>query len=371
MRRHAPLLFAALLAVLLGAWLVAARAEQRHEQQKDMPVYPAVVPGHALAFPRDYGSHAEFRTEWWYVTGWLRTASGAPLGFQVTFFRSRPPLDQRNPSRFAPRELLFAHAAISDPALGKLQHDERSARSGFGLATAADGDTDVHIGKWFIMRTPGDRYRTTIEARDFTLQLVLETTQPPLVQGDQGYSSKGPRPAQASYYYSSPHLKVSGTVMRQGKAERVSGDAWLDHEWSSEYLAEEALGWDWAGINLDDGSALMAFQMRDKTGGKFWAGGALRRADGSVAALAPSDVSFSALRRWRSPRTGIDYPVAMQLRAGEVTLDLMPLMDDQELDSRASTGAIYWEGAVTARQGARTAGRGYLELTGYSRRVGF
>lgn len=333
------------------------------------PDYPPVQAGQTLEFPSDHGAHPDYRTEWWYVTGWLQTEAGVPLGFQVTFFRSRPQLDQANPSRFAPKQLLFAHAAISDPALGRLQHDQRSARVGFGLAQAAEGDTDVRIGDWSFIRGAEGAYVAKIAGREFDFELTLVPTAPLLLQGETGLSRKGPRAAQASYYYSWPHLSVSGLVVRNGKREVVRGTAWLDHEWSSEYLAQEAVGWDWIGINLDDGGALMAFRIRDKSGGKYWAGGTLRRGDGSAQYFPPKAVSFTPLRRWRSPRTGASYPVAMRAQAGETTLELEPLMDDQELDSRGSTGAVYWEGAVTARCDGKVVGRGYLELTGYLRRL--
>ena len=130
-------------------------------------------------------------------------------------------------------------------------------------------------------------------------------------------------------------------------------------------MAEEAEGWDWIGVNLDDGGALMAFRMREKSGGVLWAAGTLREVGGRTRTFAPSEVAFLPLRRWRSPRTGVEYPVAMRVRAGDLQLDLEPMMDDQELDSRASTGTIYWEGAVRALSEGREAGRGYLELTGY------
>ena len=145
----------------------------------------------------------------------------------------------------------------------------------------------------------------------------------------------------------------------------VTGSAWLDHEWSSEYLAAEARGWDWVGINLDDGGALMAFVIRNRDGGVYWAGGTWR--DGARPRHDPraGDVRFTPLRTWRSPRTGVTYPVAMRVTAGSATLDLVPLLDDQELDSRASVGTIYWEGAVRALRDGNPVGRGYLELTGY------
>jgi predicted secreted hydrolase len=337
--------------------------------QAAAPAFPPVAPGRPLQFPRDHGAHPDYRTEWWYVTGWLRTAAGAPLGFQVTFFRARPQLDQANPSRFAPKQLLFAHAALSDPAAGKLQYDQRSARTGLGLAEAATTDTAVHIDDWTLHRDAQGGYRAKLAAHGFALDLTLKPTQAPLLQGERGYSRKGPQASQASFYYSQPQLTVSGTVTRHGKAERVHGSAWLDHEWASAPLAEAAAGWDWIGINFDDGGALMLLQIRDKAGRKFWAGGTLRSADGRERVLPPEAIRFQPQRRWRSPRTGADYPVVMRVQAGDLTLELAPLMDDQELDSRASTGAVYWEGAVTARSDGKLVGRGYLELTGYLRRL--
>jgi predicted secreted hydrolase len=329
--------------------------------------YPDAVRGRALEFPRDHGAHPGFRTEWWYVTGWLRSG-GRDLGFQVTFFRSRPRIGEDSPSAFAPRQLLFAHAAIADPAVGRLLHDQRAARAGFGLAAAGEETTDVHIDDWS-MALAGGAYRTRIAAREFAFELEFAPSQPILLQGEAGFSRKGPAAGQASYYYSRPHLAVRGTVERGGRRGTVDGSAWLDHEWSSEYLAPEAAGWDWVGLNLDGGGALMAFRIRAKAGGVFWAGGGWREAGGRVRVLAPGDVSFEPLRRWRSPRTEVEYPVAMRVRAGERDLVLEPLLDDQELDSRTSTGTIYWEGAVTASERGRAAGRGYLELTGYGKPV--
>ena len=329
--------------------------------------YPDVVPGHALEFPRDHGAHPAFRTEWWYVTGWLRSGV-RDLGFQVTFFRNRPRIGEDNPSAFAPRQLLFAHAAIADPAVGRLLHDQRAARAGFGLAAAGEGSTDVHIDDWSLTLA-GGVYRTRIAAREFALDLEFAPSQAILLQGEAGFSRKGPAAGQASYYYSRPHLSVTGMVERSGRRERVEGSAWLDHEWSREYLAPEAAGWDWVGLNLDGGGALMAFRIRAKTGSVFWAGGGWRDAGGRARVFAPGDVQFEPLRRWRSPRTEVDYPIAMRLQAGERELVLEPLMDDQELDSRASTGVIYWEGAVIASERGRAVGRGYLELTGYGKPV--
>ena len=326
--------------------------------------YPRVVPGTALAFPRDHGSHPGFRTEWWYVTGWVKDAGGSDYGIQVTFFRNRPGIAEDNPSAFAPRQLMFAHAALADPRRGRLRHDQRVARAGFGLAGTGEDTTRAWIGDWSL-ELGGDTYVARIAARDFAFDLRFTSPEPVLLQGDAGFSRKGPHPLQSSYYYSRPQLAVAGSVTIERKPVAVVGRAWLDHEWSSEVMATEAIGWDWTGINLADGGALMTFQMRDRDGRTLWAGGTHRAADGRMRAFAPGEVRFVPQRRWRSPRTQVEYPVAMVISAGGADYTLQPLLDDQELDSRASTGTIYWEGAVRALHAGREVGRGYLELTGY------
>ena len=260
---------------------------------------------------------------------------------------------------------MFAHAALADPRRARLLDDQRAAREGFGLAGADEQSMHVWIGDWSLALA-GDASIARIPARDFTLDLRFAPTQPLLLQGDDGYSRKGPAIAQASYYYSRPQLALSGTIAAGGATVDVAGRAWLDHEWSSEYMAAEAAGWDWTGINLVDGGAVMAFRMRDRSGATFWAGGTLRGADGRTRTLAREQIRFAPLRSWRSPRTGATYPVAMRVSVADVELLLEPLFDDQELDSRASTGTIYWEGAVRASAAGREAGRGYLELTGYA-----
>ncbi|HKW39377.1 MAG TPA: lipocalin-like domain-containing protein [Burkholderiales bacterium] len=326
--------------------------------------YPPVRPGVSLQFPRDYGSHPQFRNEWWYITGWLKADDGRELGVQITFFRNRPRVAEGVASRFAPEQLLFAHAALADPGSGRLLHDQRAARAGFGLAEAQEGRTDVTIEDWSLKADAGG-YAAAVAARDFRYRLQFASTQAILPEGERGFSRKGPGAGQASYYYSQPHLAVTGSVSTGGAERRVSGEAWLDHEWSSEPLSEEAVGWDWVGINLEGGGALMAFRIRSRDGGSFWAGGSVRAADGRVRVLKPAEVRFSALRRWRSPRTGTEYPVAVRVEAGPLVIDVEPLMDDQEMDARASTGNVYWEGAVRAKRADEKAGRGYLELTGY------
>jgi predicted secreted hydrolase len=302
--------------------------------------YSIVKPNPKFSFPRDHGAHSRFRTEWWYITGWL----DGPAGFQITFFRFSPEVDPQNPSAFNPKQILLAHAALSDPKRGRLIHEERAARAGFSLAAAEESRTGVWIDDWRLEQA-ANRYDAFIAADDFQLDLSF-FAKSILLQGEGGLSRKGHRPQEASYYYSRPQLGVAGKV----NGKEVNGTAWLDHEWSSAYLAPEAAGWDWCGINLFDGGALMAFQMRSRKGGIHYA---------------DAGTSFEVLRKWKSPRTGVEYPVSMLVTTKQHQLRLEPLMDDQELDARASTGTIYWEGAVRAFSGSNEVGRGYLELTGY------
>jgi predicted secreted hydrolase len=346
---------------LLGSALALAAAPGRAAVE-----YPEVTP-RTLEFPRDHGAHRDYRIEWWYLTGWLDAPGMASIGFQVTFFRTRTEIDPANPSAFAAKQLVIAHAAIADPAGGALVHDERLARAGFGAAAAAAEDTDVHLGRWRFWRLADGSYRCTLPARTFTLEFDARPTQPLLLQGTAGFSRKGPARSQASYYYSQPQLDMRARLTRDGRTEQRSGHGWLDHEWSSSVLAPNAAGWDWVGMNLDDGSALTAFEIRSRDAGEaaIYAYAALRPRGGPLRTYEPNDVRFTRMEEWTSPRTRARWPVGQQLRVGDRTFRTQPLMNDQELDSRRTSGTVYWEGASRLFEADRPIGRGYLEMTGY------
>jgi predicted secreted hydrolase len=340
-----------------------------------------VDPARVLAFPRDFGAHPDARTEWWYATGWLQEGETTPtpapdFGFQVTFFRSRnDAVPQDHPSRYAARQLVFAHAALTDLRAGRQRHDQRIARAGFGIAETAQHDTRVVLRDWRLERdgtVAASRYRAVLasDAARFGCAFTLAATQPVLLQGQAGHSRKGPRPEQASHYYSQPQLAVAGALTLDGRARPVHGRAWLDHEWSEALLDPSAVGWDWIGMNLFDGRALTAFVLRRADGSPLWAGGSVRAPDGAARPFAPDEVRFTAGRRWRSPASQASYPVAWEIDTPAGRHAVRALLDDQELDGRSSTGAIYWEGLseLLDAQGRRV-GLGYLEMTGYAARL--
>ncbi len=333
--------------------------------------YPEVFP-RKLVFPRDFGAHPDYRTEWWYMTGWLGEGADR-LGFQVTFFRSRTPHPESNPSRFAPRQLLFAHAALALPSEGQLLHAEVAGRAGPAGASFGTADTALALSGWSLQRTADDHYKTLILADQFTLELDAFTALAPVLRGEDGYSLKAPSSQFASYYYSRPQLNVAARVTLKKSAGgrrrpeqqlSLSGSAWLDHEWSSSLLMAGAVGWDWIGINLLDGSSLMAFRMRDAEKNTLFSVWDWRGARGQVIERR-QDVSWQPLGQWRSPRSLVTYPERLQLLVAGRTLTLQPLMPDQEVNAQASTGGFYYEGAVELTENGRVLGRGYLELTGY------
>jgi predicted secreted hydrolase len=354
----------------LLAWLTASGLPQ--------PIRAGQASPRTLVFPRDHGAHNEFGIEWWYATGWLQrddASNDTPaFGFQLTFFRSRTGVAQTIDSRFAARQLLFAHAALSDVADKRLVHAERIARwngdAQSPRAAASTTDTRVHIGAWRFERN-ATHYEARLgdEAAGFAFELSLAPTQPLLLQGEQGFSRKGPQPDNASHYYSQPQLAVRGQLtLGARKRIAVRGRAWLDHEWSDSFMPDGAVGWDWIGINLDDGGALTAFRLRDARGQALWSGGSHRARDGALRIFVNGEAVFEPLQTWTSAATQATYPVRWRVRCPAGEFEVQALFEAQELDGRSSTGAVYWEGLSAlkrAADGARV-GWGYLEMTGYA-----
>lgn len=350
----------------LASWrLVAAPAVGAGE-------FRLALPGYAFAFPRDHNSHDDFRTEWWYYTGHLRSESGQEYGYQVTFFRSGVAETRANPSRWAAKNLYLSHFAISDISRKTFRYFERINRAGLGQAGASEKEFRVWVGDW---QVTGDGGTQRLRAKDggLAVDLTLVSLKPLVIHGEQGVSQKGEGRGHASHYYSLTRLKTEGTLTVGGKSFPVTGQSWMDHEFGSTQLNPDQVGWDWFSLQFEDGTELMLYIIR-KTDGRpdpysagTWAG-----ADGRMVRLRQTDFSVEVLDRWKSPRGKGVYPMKWRLRVPSLGLDVTvtPAFPDQELDTAKSTRVIYWEGAVSAEgtmHGRPARGRGYVEMTGYAK----
>jgi predicted secreted hydrolase len=366
---------------------VAAQASVQPVPTQTPSANAPVLPTTKLNFPRDFGAHFEYKTEWWYLSGWLdrkENAAGA-VGVQATFFRTRTDFNLAGNNAFAPRQLVLAHMALAVPEKQKLLHDQKSARLGLGAASLSSLDTDCALYGWRFRRVQSvernssqeaysvqARCNTHLQSQAFALDLQFKTNAAPALQGKQGFSQKGPLPLQASHYYSRPQLLASGNIELDKKVLPVTGTAWLDHEWSSTLLDPNAIGWDWIGINLSNGGSLLAFRLRSQANANVWSYAVLRDEKNAVLQEGSSElaVKFTGLKNWRSIVSGAVYPVSQQIEFGANRYIVEPAFDAQEIDGRLSTGGFYWEGAVRLRDSnGDIIGRGYLEMTGYSNKI--
>ena len=263
-------------------------------------------------------SHDDFQTEWWYYTGNLTAKTGEHFGYQLTFFRrALAPPDQRTSrdSAWAADQVYMAHLALTDVSSGKHYAFEKLARGAAGLAGAQAEPFRVWLEDWSVVGPSAGQARLRASVKDvasnlnLSLDLNLADLKGPILQGDQGYSRKGPEPGNASYYVSLPRMATTGTVTIGGNAFTVNGLSWMDHEWSTSALGAGQAGWDWFSIQLDDNTELMLFQLRRADGSADgFSSGTLIAADGSTRSLGPGDFSIEVTDHWRSPRTGAAYP---------------------------------------------------------------
>ena len=388
--------WAAKLAGIAGAWLGASVAAP--------PPGPDVLPGPApeagfaqalevrtFVFPRDHGPHPEYRQEWWYVTGNLDSTSGERFGFELTFFRFalQPPAAAPDAapaaaaagaplpgaSAWRTHQIYMAHFAITDAARQHFQFTQKLSREALGLAGARTAPLRVWIDDWSLgaadaAATAGQAAPWTLKAAEpgYAIELTLAPERAPVLNGEDGLSRKSDTRADASYYYSMPRLSVRGRLLRGGEALDVSGLAWLDREWGSGGLGANEAGWDWFALQLSDGSSLMFYALRDKSGGRdVHSAGTWIPAGGAARELVSADVDIDVGAQWRNS-AGERYPARWHIHVPKLALelDVRPVLADQELKTRPR----YWEGAVDVRgerEGERVGGRGYVELVGYAR----
>ncbi len=325
-------------------------------------------------FPREFGPHTEFKTEWWYFTGNLHAENGRHFGFQLTFFRSAvSPGIVAGTSKWRTNQIYMAHFAVTDVENSEFHNFERFSRGAAQLAGAEAAPFRVWLEDWVVHETGGevrfDVPQLALEASDsgIALRLALVNEKPIVLQGNNGLSKKGPEPGNASYYYSLPRLRATGSIRIADEEHLVSGLAWLDREWSTSALGAGQIGWDWFALQLADRTELMFYQIRDVDGTTDeLSQGLFVNSRGETVRLDNTQVELEVIEWWRSAR-GVRYPSRWRTKIPVlgVELEISPLLPDQELQHSFQ----YWEGAVEVSghaAGVPVSGFGYVELTGYS-----
>ncbi|MEL7200306.1 MAG: lipocalin-like domain-containing protein [Pseudomonadota bacterium] len=361
-------------AVILRALIPAALAQGAPEGFAGMgqasPDYAQVRPDRVLIFPDDHQAHDKFRLEWWYVTANLTTENGEPLGLQWTLFRNAltPPIPDKAQAQnpWANETIWMGHAAVTTP--DKHYSAERFARGGVGQAGVTGGDGNrtgteefaAWIDHWVMENPDGPSIKTLnlkADGEGFAYDVNLTTSRAPVLQGQNGYSVKA-QSGQASHYYSQPFYSVSGTVTVAGKPRDVTGKAWLDREWSSQFLNTNQSGWDWFSLHLGDGRKIMLFRLRGTRDGDFYSGNVIE-ADGTTRQLPRGGITIAPLQRTRIK--GREVPTGWRVRIPSLALDV----ETRAINRRAMMETLfsYWEGPITIK-GSHD-GIGYLEMTGY------
>lgn len=333
--------------------------------------FARAAPGYVLQFPSDEGPHTDFQSEWWYYTGNLTTADGRHFGYELTFFRrALEPSAARLPrlSAWATDQVYMAHFALTNVGDRRFSAVERFARGAAGLAGAQANPYRVWLEDWSIEEvSPGVRKLHAAQG-DLALDLTLDNTGRPVLHGARGYSQKGPDAGNASFYYSYTRIATRGTVQVGAATYAVSGQSWMDHEWSTSALAANEVGWDWFALQLDDGSDIMLYRIREAGGSVDpFSSGTYVAPDGSSQLLARDDVVIISDSTWKSPHSQAVYPARWTVNIPSLGLAVTvePYLSDQELN----VSYVYWEGAVrlTGTHGGRAVrGNGYVEMTGYA-----
>jgi len=368
-----PFLWLLFALILLGSSVFVSPFALHALTARETPSFQPAVAGYQYRFPWDHGSHEDFQTEWWYYTGHLLGPGKQRFGYQLTFFRRAiASIDvNQNPSRWGVRHIYFAHFAVTDEGRHMFHMAEKVSREGLGKAGAETGTLAVWIDRWRVIgNADGHRLYAAEDSHAIDLELVPE--KPPTIHGRQGVSLKGDGETEASHYYSFTRMKTRGTLVLNKQVIPVTGISWMDHEFGSNQLNAEQVGWDWFSIQLDEASELMLYQIRRRDGSiEPSSAGTWIRPDGASIPLGREDVRVEILGDWRSPRSGTGYPGRWRITVPSIGLavELTPTVKDQELITRLSTQVTYWEGSVTV-QGVRdehpVLGVGYVELTGYA-----
>jgi predicted secreted hydrolase len=334
------------------------------------------LPDYSFQFPRDHGAHPAFRLEWWYFTGNLENRSGRPFGFQLTVFRTSllPPEAPLAQQPLVADQVFLGHFALTDGA-GKIHQSwQRIGRPGLGQGHADTEHLDVAMSDWRIEMPPGqETIRLAAAAGDGRLELTLEPLKPLVIHGERGVHQKAADPGQASHYISYTRLAARGQLDWRGDRHEVAGLAWMDHEFGSNQLGPDEVGWDWFAIQLAGGSDLMLYQIRRRDGTvNPFSRGTIVEPGGDAVPIPSDQYTIRPLGRWTSPHSAVTYPMGWEIVIPDrrARLRVEPLIEDQELATSPAGESFYWEGAVRIEgtwEGRPADGRGYVELVGYDR----
>ena len=338
------------------------------------PAWRTAEPGWQYEWPRDHVVHPEFKTEWWYFTGNLRTTEGRRFGYELTFFREglRPPGSTPTTSRFVVGDMKFAHFGFTDVQAGTFASWQRLTRGAFAEAGYGDGKAEPRLawnGDWSLTANPDGSFQILGREAGHAVALHLDSTKAMVAHGTEGISRKAEEPGHASHYYSGTRLRSHGRVEVGGQTLTVDGESWFDHEWATNQLAANERGWDWFSLQFADGTELMIYQLRRRDGTTDPASsGTWIAADGTTRHLTRDDMKLTPTRTWTSPQTTGRYPVGWQIEIPSLALSarVSTPVETQEL---TLPPVIYWEGLIdiaATRAGRPVTGHGYLELTGYA-----
>jgi predicted secreted hydrolase len=337
--------------------------------------YRTALPGYRYEFPRDYFSHPDFQTEWWYYTGNVKSVDGHRFGFELTFFRQGVRRDPANTAAWDINDVYLAHLALSDLDRGKFDHAERTNRAGPGIAGASETLGRIWNGNWQVQWNGEDQKLQGIDQR-FQFHLTLHSEKPPVIHGENGVSQKAEGLGRASHYISLTRLVTSGSIELDGKRFEVGGTSWMDHEFFTHQLESDQTGWDWLSLQLADHSELMLFHIRRKDGSiDPCSAGTYVDANGRTVHLKASDFDLQPVgEKWTSPVTHATYPIHWIIALAKlgIALEAKTPLASQELTGKTNLAPNYWEGAIAltgTRDGKPLDGVGYLEMTGYDRAV--
>ena len=339
--------------------------------------YRTAVPGYRFEFPRDHFDHPDFQTEWWYYTGNLKSAGGRRYGFELTFFRQAVSRDPAHTAAWDVKDIYLTHLALSDLDGQKFYHSERTNRAGPGIAGVSAASARIWNGNWQIQWEGADQKLQAIDTK-FQLHLTLHPEKPPVIHGENGVSQKSEGAGHASYYISLTRLAASGQLDLNGEQLTVSGLAWMDHEFFTDQLEANQIGWDWLSLQLEDNTEVMLFRLRRKDGSLDpFSAGTYIDAQGKSTHFRAADFTLQPLAEtWTSPSTHATYPIAWKIVIPklEIELEAHTSLAAQELAGKSSIVPSYWEGAIQLaghRGKMQLSGVGYLEMTGYDRAVKF